>query len=111
MKNMKEQILEMVLNNPSLVTRETIAAIADPYKKPVYELGAYCLSIMNDLASNREFFVVNAKYKKAIYDAYVEAGFSEEQAFALIINDNLQLIKNIEKTNKTLENANKKLEV
>ena len=30
-----------------------------------------------------------------MYDAYVSVGFTEDQALALMINDNIQLMKNV----------------
>ena len=30
-----------------------------------------------------------------MYDAYISVGFTEEQALALMINDNIQLMKNV----------------
>ena len=32
-----------------------------------------------------------------MYDAYLAAGFDEDQALALMINDNIQLMNNIKK--------------
>lgn len=42
-----------------------------------------------------------------MYDAYVEIGFSEDQAMALILNDNLQLMKSIQKIKTTANSKNK----
>lgn len=33
-----------------------------------------------------------------MFDAYVSVGFTEDQALALMINDNIQLMKNIQKS-------------
>lgn len=33
-----------------------------------------------------------------MFDAYVNVGFTEDQALALMINDNIQLMKNIQKS-------------
>lgn len=41
-----------------------------------------------------------------MYDAYVKTGFSEDQAMALILNDNLQLMKSIQNA-KTTNSKNK----
>ena len=39
-----------------------------------------------------------------MYDAYVAVGFTEDQALALMINDNLQLMKNV----KNISNSSSK---
>lgn len=42
-----------------------------------------------------------------MYDAYVEAGFTEDQALALMINDNIKLMDNIKKVS-SKSNTSKK---
>ena len=55
------------------------------------------MEIYKDFANNTEYPVVVAKAKKNMYDAYVDAGFTEDQALALMINDNIKLMDNIKK--------------
>ena len=47
--------------------------------------------------NNTEYVKTTAKIKKNIYDSYLEVGFSEDQALALMINDNIRLMDNIKK--------------
>ncbi len=42
-----------------------------------------------------------------MYDAYVNVGFTEDQALALMINDNIKLMDNIKKVT-TKSNTSKK---
>lgn len=48
-----------------------------------------------------------AKVKKNMYDAYLAAGFNEDQALALMINDNIQLMNNINKQSAKLTSSKK----
>ena len=54
--------------------------------------------IAKDYSENTEYPAICAKIKKNTYDAYVNVGFTEDQALALMINDNIQLMKNIQKS-------------
>ena len=65
------------------------------YKPMVYDLAQEVVEIYKDYSNNTEYPTVVAKTKKNMYDAYVSVGFTEDQALALMINDNIQLMKNI----------------
>ena len=67
------------------------------YKPMAYEVAGIFMDVYKDFANNTEYPVTVAKVKKNMYDAYVAAGFNEEQALALMINDNIQLMNNIKK--------------
>ena len=54
--------------------------------------------IMKDYSDNTEYPAIYAKIKKNTYDAYVNAGFTEDQALAIMINDNIRLMENIKKS-------------
>lgn len=90
-----EQLLAQLLEHPELITKETIAALGDTYKKPLYAAISYLWDCMIDLVANDDYFMTNAQYTKKKYDAYIAVGFDEEQAMALLLNDNLQLMKNL----------------
>ena len=55
------------------------------------------MDIYKDFANNTEYPTTVAKVKKNMYDAYIAAGFNEDQALALMINDNIQLMNNVKK--------------
>ena len=40
-----------------------------------------------------------------MFDAYKEAGFTDDQALALILNDNLQLMKNLKEISANSSNT------
>jgi len=52
--------------------------------------------------------VVDSKTKKNMYDAYVSVGFTEDQALALMINDNIQLMKNIKQISNSVNKSKTK---
>ena len=45
-----------------------------------------------------KFPTIVARTKKNMYNAYISVGFSDDQALALMINDNIQLMKNIKES-------------
>lgn len=65
------------------------------YKPMVYDLAQEVVEVYKDYSNNTEYPTIVAKTKKNMYDAYVSVGFTEDQALALMINDNIQLMKNI----------------
>lgn len=64
----------------------------------VYGVLKELMVIMKDYSENIEYPAICAKIKKNTYDAYVNAGFTEDQALALMINDNIRLMENIKKS-------------
>lgn len=101
-----ETILKILMEDPN-VAMATISAYVTKYKPLAYGIGNELLLIMKDYVDNDEIFNVAASLKKKQYDAYVSVGFTEEQAIAFIINDNLKLIHNI-KNNSNRVSTNKK---
>lgn len=89
-----EKILELLASNPELIV-PMVKMYIEKYKPMVYELGQEVTEIYRDYSMNTDFPTIVAKTKKNMYDAYIEAGFTEDQALALMINDNIQLMKNM----------------
>ena len=79
---------------------DMIKEYINKYKPTVYMVCKEMLEIMKDFVKNDDY------YKRNMYDAYVKTGFSEDQAMALILNDNLQLMKSIQNA-KTTNSKNK----
>ena len=99
-----DKILELLISNPELAT-QLIKGYIVKYKPIVYELAKEAVEIYKDYSNNTEYPSVVAKSRKNMYDAYVNAGFTEDQALALMINDNIKLIENMQKySNKISEN-------
>ena len=74
-----------------------LKSMIEKYKPMAYETVDIIMDIYKDFANNIEYPATVAKVKKNMYDAYLAAGFNEDQALALMINDNIQLMNNIKK--------------
>lgn len=82
------------MKNPDTIM-PLVKELINKYKPVVYELAQELVEVYKDYSNNTEYPATVAKAKKNMYDAYVSVGFSEDQALALMINDNLQLMKNV----------------
>ncbi len=89
-----DKILELLMSKPEILV-PVIKEYINKYKPMVYDLAQEAVEIYKDYSNNTEYPTVVAKTKKNMYDAYVSVGFTEDQALALMINDNIQLMKNI----------------
>jgi RNA recognition motif-containing protein len=74
----------------------------------VYSLAQEVVEVYKDYSNNTDYPAVIAKTKKNMYDAYVGIGFTEDQALALMINDNIQLMKNIKQVSSRSNKATNK---
>lgn len=82
------------INSDSLTSLlPLISEIIESYKPFVYGLLQEVVKIYADYANNTEIPALNAKVSKNKYDAYVAAGFTEDQAFSLLMKDANQSAK------------------
>ena len=89
-----DKILELLMSKPEMLV-PVIKEYINKYKPMVYDLAQEVVEVYKDYSNNTEYPTIVAKTKKNMYDAYVSVGFTEDQALALMINDNIQLMKNI----------------
>ena len=89
-----ETILRLLAENPESLG-EVVKTYITKYKEPVYDVLKELMIIAKDYT---EYPAIQARTKKNMFDAYVNVGFTENQALALMINDNIQLMKNIQKS-------------
>ncbi len=89
-----EKILELLMSNPDAIVT-VVKEYINKYKPMVYDLAQEVVEVYKDYSNNTEYPAVVAKTKKNMYDAYVSVGFTADQALALMINDNIQLMKNV----------------
>ena len=88
-----EKLFELFMSEPDMAV-PMVKACIEKYKPAIYALLQDLLEIYKDYANNTEYTAIAAKAKKNMYDALVGVGFSEEQAMALMINDNIKLMNN-----------------
>lgn len=100
-----EAILKLLGENPNMIL-PIIKGYLNEYKPLVYGILQEFVEIYKDYSENTEYPAIAAKVKKNMYDAYVNAGFTEDQAMALMINDNIQLMNGIKKTVNNSINSN-----
>ena len=91
-----EKLMEVFMESPE-AGFALLKDIIKKYKPMAYETANIIMDIYKDFANNTEYPRTVAKVKKNMYDAYIAAGFNEDQALALMINDNIQLMNNIKK--------------
>lgn len=91
-----DKIIDAFMENPETGFM-LIKVLIEKYKPMAYEIGNVFVDIYKDFANNNEYPLVVAKAKKNMYDAYVNVGFTEDQALALMIYDNIKLMDNIKK--------------
>lgn len=91
-----DKIIEAFMEDPE-TGFTLLKLLIEKYKPMAYEIGNIFVDIYKDFANNTEYPAVVAKAKKNMYDAYVNAGFTEDQALALMIDDNIRLMDNIKK--------------
>lgn len=91
-----EKLIEAFMESPE-VGFVLLKTMIEKYKPMAYEVANIIEDIYRDYSNNTEHPALVAKVKKNMYDAYVNAGFTEDQALALMINDNIQLMERIQR--------------
>lgn len=100
---MEELIKEIVKMDP-----ENLGVIlhgyVDQYKPLVYVIGRELLGIYKDYVDNNGLAELEAKSAKKKYNAYVNVGFTEEQAMTLLVNSNIAFSKAVQSANTSIKN-------
>lgn len=105
-----EKILELLMSNPDLIM-PVVKEYIEKYKPMVYSLAQEIVDVYKDYSNNTDYPAIVAKTKKNIYDAYVGVGFTEDQALALMINDNIQLMKNIKQISSSSKTSKRSITI
>ena len=91
--DMTTQFIKLLSNSET--SGAFVKTLVNEYKPLVYAIGNEILGVMKDFSNNKEYAECISTGRKNLFDAYVSAGFTEEQAMALLLNDNLKLMNNI----------------
>lgn len=83
-----EKLIEAFMESPE-VGFVLLKTMIEKYKPMAYEVANIIEDIYRDYSNNTEHPALVARVKKNMYDAYVDAGFTEDQVLALMINDNI----------------------
>lgn len=102
-----DKILELLMSKPEMLA-PIIKEYINKYKPMVYDLAQEVVEVYKDYSNNTEYPTIVAKTKKNMYNAYVSVGFTEDQALALMINDNIQLMKNIKQISNSVNKSKTK---
>lgn len=97
-----KELLMAFIENPQGAIDEVVAVISN-YKPLAYKLLNELFEIYKDLVNNEEFYAYTAKDRMNDYQALINAGFTEEQAFTLLLNNESrqnELIKRIQQSSK-----------
>lgn len=90
-----DKLLALFLTNPEAAMM-AVKGYIGKYKPMVYELAKEVANVYTDYAGNKDVPLATATLRKNFFDAYVQVGFTEDQALALVLNDNIQLMKNLQ---------------
>ena len=102
-----EALLKILLKDPNSAIGIAQVYI-EKYKPALYSICNEFLKVWSDYVSNDEHYELVAINKRKQYDAYMNVGFSSEQAMSLIINDNLNRVKAVKSLTDSVETATQK---
>ena len=101
------ELLNSLLENPEVV-KELIKSQIGQYKPLVYMIGQELLDVYKDFANNTEYFTTKAKVRKNQFDAYIEVGFTKEQAMMFLLADIDNMKKSISNVTNSVGSKGKK---
>ena len=102
-----KELLNDLLENPNEL-KEMIKEQVCQFKPLVYMVGQELLEVYKDFSNNTEYFTAKAKVRKNQFDAYVEIGFTKEQAMVFLLTDIDNMKKSISNVTNSVGNKSKK---
>lgn len=87
---MKDDLMKTLFENPELC-KQMIDEMAEKLKPVLVALGNQGLNILEDAVSCERFYEIVARDKRNAYEAYMIAGFTPDQAMALILAESKHL--------------------
>ena len=101
------KLLYNLLENPDEL-KGMIKEQVSQYKPLVYMIGQELLEVYKDFSNNTEYFTAKAKVRKNQFDAYVEIGFTKEQAMVFLLTDIDNMKKSISNVTNSVGSKSKK---
>ena len=101
------KLLYNLLENPDEL-KGMIKEQVDQFKPLVYMVGQELLEVYKDFSNNTEYFTAKAKVRKNQFDAYVEIGFTKEQAMVFLLTDIDNMKKSIGNVTNNVGSKSKK---
>jgi len=78
-------LLPMLMGDTEMA-EETIENLVSQYKPIIYAVVREGFQGYKDLVANDEYFTQRAQMRRKMYSAYIEAGFTEEQAMLFLLD-------------------------
>lgn len=103
---MFNKLIEMVMSNPKMA-KPIVSELVDQYKPLLYGVAEELFNMYKDYANNTEYFNTVATVKKNQYDAYINVGFTPEQAIGFILNDAKKLQETMNKLSSGAKSSKK----
>lgn len=82
--------MKILFENPEFC-KQMIDEMATNLKPILAALGTQGLNIIEDAVNCERYYEIVARDKRNAYNAYMEAGFTSDQAMALILSESKQL--------------------
>jgi len=101
------ELLNSLMENPEEL-KEMIKEQVGQYKPLLYMIGQELLEVYKDFSNNNEYFTAKAKIRKNQFDAYVEVGFTKEQAMMFLLTDIDNMKKSINNVTNNVGSKSKK---
>lgn len=89
---MNEMLIKLLTNNPDTIA-EIVKTYIEKYKPMVYSILHDCFDIWKDYVNNDEVYAVDAKHYRKLLEAFMNEGFTREEAMLLIIKKQLDAEK------------------
>lgn len=105
MKDVKEmlELIEMLKNPEEL--NALLTMIVDTAKPILYHAGNEWVGIYKDYVNNEEWRNLRAREKYLFFKAYVDAGFTEDQAMSLLLTETHNAMIRAQTQTKNLTNG------
>jgi uncharacterized membrane protein YqgA involved in biofilm formation len=78
-----------ILESPE-AAGEHVADFMETYKPVIYSVIGELFGVYKDLNDNDEFFAERARSKKKLFEAYIAAGFTREEALLFLVDGDLK---------------------